>query len=80
MSKSDRVIEDYYTPPRGAPSDSQSPQAHRGSSQDHEQFSKGDVPGWAAPGKTDAANKGAWDNASPLEIEDVNEGAFPKRR
>ena len=42
MSKTDRFIEDYYTPPNSGYG-SQSPQANRGSAQDHEQHSKGAV-------------------------------------
>jgi hypothetical protein len=53
--------------------------AHRGGSNASD-FRDDPVPGWSAPGKTDEANKGAWENSSPLEIEDINEGAFPKRK
>jgi hypothetical protein len=70
MSKSDKFIEDFYPAPRRGYPDSQSPQAHRGGSDDTEAFrgdrsvSMSDKPNQ----RTDPANSHAWENLDSLDI------------
>jgi hypothetical protein len=61
---------------------SRSPQSARGSSQDHERFTRGSVPSgtWKAPTKSDEANVGSSKVTSSLNMEEVNSRAAPTRR
>jgi hypothetical protein len=71
--RNEGLHDDYIRAPRGGYPDSQSPQAHRGSAQDFEQFGDRTVSmSDRVPGKTDDANPHAWDNVSSLHIEDEN--------
>jgi hypothetical protein len=80
MSKSDFIEEFGPVSSRGY-SDSQSPQAHRGSAQDFEQFSKGDVQDSAKYGQRVSPENASGSKVdSDLGIESVNERAFPARR
>jgi hypothetical protein len=76
MSKSDKFIEDYYRVPRGGYPDSQSPQSHRGGSDDTEAFRGNRTVSMSDRriGKTDDANPEAWDNLDTLDIEKHNPG------
>ena|SRR5204863_5024967 len=79
MSKSDPFIEEYAPVPRGGYSDSQSPQAHRGTAQDYEQFSKGDVEdGLDVDQRVAPENAGASKVESKLAIDSINPRADPE--
>jgi hypothetical protein len=60
---------------------SRSPQSARGSSQDYEQFTKGEVQDSARTGqRVSPENVGASKVTSDLSIESINERAFPTRK
>jgi hypothetical protein len=70
MSKKSDFIEEYAPVPRSGYSDSQSPQAHRGGRGD---LGSGDVQdGLHLNQRVAPENRGAFDNASRLRIEDEN--------
>jgi hypothetical protein len=71
----DPLVETRDSPPvsRAGYSDSQSPQAHRGSAQDFERLSKGEVQdGLHLNQRVEPGNEHAWENTSSLHIEDEN--------
>jgi hypothetical protein len=63
-------------------SSSRSPQSARGSAQDYEQFSKGEVNEGINSFRKDGGpeNEGASKVTSSLRMEDVNERAYPTRK
>jgi hypothetical protein len=74
MSNSDHLVEESVRVPRGGYPDSQSPQAHKGGSDDTEAF-RGDRSVSMSDrriGKTDDANPHAWENLDTLDIERHN--------
>lgn len=78
MSNSaDHLVEETLPLSRGIDRDSQSPQAHRGGSDDTEAL-RGDRSVQMSDRritKTDDANPHAWENADRLRIEDINKRA-----
>ena len=81
MSNSDRFIKEYAPVPRNAPSDSQSPRAHRASTEDAEAYAKGDVRDGINLGQRVAPeNAGASKLSSDLSIESINSRAHRPRR
>jgi hypothetical protein len=65
------LVEPYISPARGGYSDSQSPQARRGSAQDFSRFGDRTVHD-GITWKEDPSVGEAFDNASPLSIEKTN--------
>jgi hypothetical protein len=80
MSDSGHLVESAPVP-RNAPTDSQSPQAHRGGGQDNEKFSKGEnLDGIRPINKSGGeANVGANKVKSDLSIESINSRAHEPR-
>ena len=80
MSKSD-FIPEYAPVPRSAPSDSQSPRAHRDSTEDALAYAKGDViDGLNVNQRVSPENAGASKLSSDLNIGRINDRADRPRR
>jgi hypothetical protein len=71
--RNEGLQDDYIRSPRGGYPDSQSPQTHRGSAQDFEQFGDRATHDTGNPNqRTDPANRHAWGNLDSLDIEKHN--------
>jgi hypothetical protein len=77
MAKSDHLVEEFAPAPRGGYSDSQSPRAHRSTTNDVDAFAKGENLDGIRPMRKEGGepNADAWDNTSALDIERVNRRA-----
>jgi hypothetical protein len=69
--RNEGLVEPYIKPERGVDSNSQSPQACRGSAQDFSKFGNRSVRD-GITWREDPSVGDAFDNASPLSIEDIN--------
>jgi hypothetical protein len=77
----DHLVEEFAPVPRDGYSDSQSPRAHRETTNEAEAFAKGEVNDSARSAqRVSPENVGANKVESDLSIESVNERAYPRRK